>query len=659
VISPAAPNSTDAPRDVGHLGDFTVSRRMLLIAALALPIGAVSAVVAWALLRLIGLITNAIFYERLDTALVAPGAGHHNPAVVLLAPVFGGLVIGLMARYGSEKIRGHGMPEAIESILLGGSKIEPRVAALKPVSSAIAIGTGGPFGAEGPIIMTGGALGSLFAQFLHLTANERKTLLVAGAAGGMAATFNSPFAALMLAVELLLFEWRPRSYVPVAAAVSIAAVIRRPLLGTGALFPASGPLHFSFSVYALCVVTGILSGLLAIIATALVYAAEDGFRRLPVHWMWWPAIGGLIIGIGGLIVPQALGVGYNVIAEELDGSIGLDLVIGILIVKTVIWSLSLGSGTSGGVLAPMFMIGGALGAIESHIFPTVGAGFWPLVALAGVLGGVMRSPLTGIIFALELTHRLDALLPLIIGASAAYAISVLFLKRSVLTEKIARRGYHLSREYDVDPLEIVFVGEVMEPHVLTFQAELIAREALAAISDTSPENVTFRRQMLYPLLDGDNRLQGVVTRTQLETAVHDGQGHRPVSELGVRTPVVTHPDQILRRVAMSMAANEIDRMPVVSREDPTRVVGLVSLTMLLAGRVRTLHQARDAERVLRLRIVRPRWLSSRSGHHPAADLTPTDAGMTPQSVHGSVVQPIAQSSDAGCSPAAVEKSAST
>ena len=603
--------TVSTPRDVGHLGDFTANRRMLFIAALALPIGAVSAVVAWALLRLIGLITNAVFYQRLGTRLVAPGMGHHNPAVILLAPILGGLVIGLMARYGSEKIRGHGMPEAIESILLGGSKIAPRVAALKPVSSAVAIGTGGPFGAEGPIIMTGGAVGSLFAQFLHLTADERKTLLVAGATGGMAATFNAPFAALMLAVELLLFEWRPRSYVPVAVAVSAAAVVRRPMLGAAALFPSSGALHISYGTFALCVVSGIASGLLAICATRLVYASEDAFRRLPVHWMWWPAIGGLIIGIGGLIVPQALGVGYNVIGAELDGTIGLKLVIGILVVKTLIWSLSLGSGTSGGVLAPMFMIGGALGALEAHVFPPVGPGFWALVALAGVLGGVMRSPLTGIIFALELTRRFDALLPLIIGASAAYAVSVLLLKRSVLTEKIARRGFHLSREYDVDPLEILFVGEVMERDVLTFEGDLSAADALAAISDTDPGNVAFRRQMLYPLVDGQDRLEGVVTRTQLETAVHDGLGDRTVVEIGIADPVVTHPDEILRSVATSMAGNEIDRMPVVHRGDPTRIVGLVSLTMLLAGRLRTLQHARDAERVLRIRVVRPPWLVGR------------------------------------------------
>jgi chloride channel protein, CIC family len=424
----------------------------------------------------------------------------------------------------------------------------------------------------------------------------------------MAATFNTPFAALMLAVELLLFEWRPRSYVPVATAVCVASVLRRPLLGTAALFPVTGHLHLDPVAYVLCIASGIGAGLLAVFATALVYASEDAFRKLPIHWMWWPAIGGLIIGIGGLIVPQALGVGYNVIGAELRGDIGLRLVLGLLIVKTLIWSLSLGSGTSGGVLAPMFMIGGALGALESHVFPTVGPGFWALVALAGVLGGVMRSPFTGVIFAVELTHRLDALLPLIIGASAAFAVSVLLLKRSVLTEKIARRGYHLSREYDVDPLEILFVGEVMQPDIVTFRAELSAGAALAEVSGTDPAHVTARRQMLYPVLDEEGRMCGIVTRTMLETAVHDGAGDKLLESLLISEPVVTHADETLRAVATEMAAAEVDRMPVVARDDQRQVVGIVSLTMLLAGRLRDLQEAREREQVLRLRVVRPRWL---------------------------------------------------
>ncbi|MGH2856555.1 MAG: chloride channel protein, partial [Solirubrobacteraceae bacterium] len=508
-------------------------------------------------------------------------------------------------------------PEAIESILLGRSKVAPRVSVLKPVASAITIGTGGPFGAEGPIIMTGGAFGSLFAQFLQLTADERKTLLVAGSVAGMAATFNTPFSAIMLAVELLLFEWRPRSYVPVAAAVCVATLVRYPLLGNHVLFKVPlTALHLHLTTYLLCVVLGVAGGLLAVVATVLVYAAEDGYTKLPVHWMWWPAIGGLIIGVGGLIVPESLGVGYQVIREELNGSIGLTLVVGILIVKTAIWSLSLGSGTSGGILAPMFMVGGALGALASHLFPPIAPGFWALIALAGVLGGVMRSPFTGVIFSLELTHRFDAVLPLIIGASAAFAVSVLILKRSVLTEKIARRGFHLTREYDVDPLEILFIGEVMESNLLTFDVQITAADALRSISDTDPATVALRRQMLYPIVEDTGRLVAVVTRTRLETAVYTGSGAVKVCELGIRNPVVSYTNETLRTVATRMAGHEIDRMPVVDRDDPRRVVGMVSLTMLLAGRLKDLQEDRDTERVLRLRVVRPRWLQ-RPGDHAA------------------------------------------
>ncbi|MGZ4548283.1 MAG: chloride channel protein [Blastococcus sp.] len=602
---PGPRNSALPPvRDVRHLGDFSATPRMLLITALALPVGAVSALVAWLLLRLIGLITNAVFYQRFGTALVAPGAVHHNPVLVLLAPVAGGLVIGVMARYGSEKIRGHGMPEAIEAILMGGSKVQPRVAVLKPVSSAVAIGTGGPFGAEGPIIMTGGAIGSLFAQFLHLTADERKVLLVSGATAGMAATFDAPLASVVLAVELLLFEWRPRSLVPVAAAVAVASVVRQPLLGSAALFPGVGAFHITASTYLLCVVSGVVSGLLAILATAMVYASEDAFGRLPIHWMWWPAIGGLVIGIGGLIVPEALGVGYNIIGAELTGSIGLGLVGGILVVKTLIWSFSLGSGTSGGVLAPIFMIGGALGSLESHFFGHVGPGFWGLIGLAGVIGGVMRSPFTGVVFAMELTHRYEAILPLIIGAVTAFAVSVLLLKRSVLTEKIARRGYHLTREYDVDPLEILFVGEVMTDDVLEFDDDLTVGEAVTVIGAPSDDGNGWR-QRLYPVVGAGGELRGLVTRRDLFTANTEGDGTTRLGELMREPAVLTHGDQTLRHVAELMAEAEVSRIPVVDRGDDGRVIGIVSLSQLLAGRQRDQIEARERERTLRVRLAVP------------------------------------------------------
>ena len=347
-----------------------------------------------------------------------------------------------MARFGSERIRGHGIPEALESILINGSKVQPRLAVLKPLSSAISIGSGGPFGAEGPIIMTGGAIGSIVAQLFHLTAAERKTLLVAGAAAGMAATFATPVAAVLLAVELLLFEWKPRSAIPVALASATAGAARRYILGLGPLFPV--PQHSIFigpQGLAGCVIAGLLAGLLSALLTLGVYAAEDLFKKLPIHWMWWPAIGGLFVGLGGMIFPQALGVGYDTIQALLQGDVPRTIIAGVLLVKSAIWIISLGSGTSGGVLAPLLMMGAALGGVESMFLPHEGAGFWPLVSMGAILGGTMRAPFTAILFALELTHDINVLLPLLVAAMLAHATTVLLLKRSILTEKVARRGF--------------------------------------------------------------------------------------------------------------------------------------------------------------------------------------------------------------------------
>ena len=376
--------------DNAKLGDFTTTWRVVPISLLAAFIGVVCAFVALALLRLIGLFTNLFYFGRWNTAMVSP-AGNHLGGYSVFVPIAGALIIGVMARYGSERIRGHGIPEAIESILLNGSRIEPKVAILKPLSSAISIGSGGPFGAEGPIIMTGGAVGSLIAQLFHLTSAERKTLLVAGAAGGMSATFAAPVAAVLLAVELLLFEWKPRSLIPVALASAMAAVVRRYILGFGPLFPVPvHPLFIGPKGLLGCVLVGLLAGALSALLTLSVYAAEDAFQHLKLHWMWWPAIGGLAIGLGGLVFPQALGVGYDTIGALLQGSVTTRVILGVLLVKWFIWAVSLGSGTSGGVLAPLLMMGGALGGLEAMFLPNEGAGFWPLISMGAILGGTMR-----------------------------------------------------------------------------------------------------------------------------------------------------------------------------------------------------------------------------------------------------------------------------
>jgi chloride channel protein, CIC family len=596
VIKKTAVNKKDRNDE---LGDFTTTWRVVPISLLATVIGVVCAFVALALLRLIGLFTNLFYFGRWSTAMVSP-VGNHLGVYSVFVPIAGALIIGVMARYGSERIRGHGIPEAIESILLGGSRIEPKVALLKPISSAISIGSGGPFGAEGPIIMTGGAVGSMIAQLFHLTSAERKTLLVAGAAGGMSATFASPVAAVLLAVELLLFEWKPRSLIPVALASAMAAVVRRYILGFGPLFPVPvHPLFIGPKGLLGCALVGLLAGILSALLTISVYAAEDAFEHLKIHWMWWPAIGGLAIGLGGLVFPQALGVGYDTIGALLQGSVTTKVILGVLLVKWFIWAVSLGSGTSGGVLAPLLMMGGALGGLEAMFLPNEGAGFWPLISMGAILGGTMRAPFTSIVFAFELTHDANVFLPLLVGSVIAHGFTVLTLKRSILTEKVARRGFHLSREYAVDPLEILFVHEVM-------RTKVVVLPAASTLGDLSHSLRADRRQeqRLLPVVDDKGQLVGVVTRGDISRRLEkngDAALGRPIGDLVRTSAAEAYPDEPLRVVVYRMVEKRCTRMPVVNRAT-RKFLGLVSLNDLLKARSRHLEEESRRERSLKFRL---------------------------------------------------------
>ena len=597
VEEPAIPGGLDGEPG-GELGDFTITTRVLILAALAIPIGVVSTFLALGLLKLIALFTNIFYFQRWSTAAASPADSSLGWWAVL-APIVGALIIGLMARYGSERIRGHGIPEALESILIHGSRVQPRLAILKPISAAVSIGSGGPFGAEGPIIMTGGAFGSMIAQLFHLSSAERKTLLVAGAAAGMSATFAAPLSAVLLAVELLLFEWKPRSVIPVALASATAGAARRYLLGLGPLFPVPAhPIFIGPEGLLGCVVAGLLAGGLAALLTWAVYAAEDAFQKLPIHWMWWPAIGGLVIGVGGLIFPPALGVGYETIGSLIQGTADTHIIIGVLAVKSIIWATALGSGTSGGVLAPLLMMGAALGGVESFFLPAEGLGFWPLISMGAILGGTMRSPFTGIVFALELTHDFNMVLPLLVANALAYMVSVLVLKRSILTEKVSRRGFHLSREYSVDPLEILFAREVMLTNIAAFAPAITVEEAAAHVR---PDHAR-RGQSLYPILDDSGQLAGVVTREDLWQKFAAGHGAEKIADFARAFPVVAYDDEPLRVVVYRMASTGFTRMPVVDRKDHRKLLGMVSLDELLRARTRSLAEERDRERVLRIRL---------------------------------------------------------
>ena len=396
-----------------------------------------------------------------------------------------------------------------------------------------------------------------------------------------------------------MFEWKPRSLVPVALASATAGAARRYILGVGPLFPVPAhPVFIGPEGLLGCVLCGLLAGVLSMLLTGAVYAAEDAFAKLPIHWMWWPAIGGLVVGLGGLIFPQALGVGYDTIGALLQGKVVLGAIAGILLVKSVIWAVSLGSGTSGGVLAPLLMMGGALGGIEAMFLPSEGLGFWPLVSMGAILGGTMRSPLTGVIFALELTHDINMLLPLLAASVIAHAFTVLVLKRSILTEKIARRGYHLSREYAVDPLEILFVRDAMRTNVVALQSASTLDDVRAALNS----NHGTRGQLLYPILEASNRMCGVVTRRHLETLLSSTTApQRILAELAAN-PVVAYPDEPLRVVVYRMAELGLTRLPVVDRDDRAKLLGMIGLRDLLTARTRNLEEERTRERVLRIRL---------------------------------------------------------
>jgi chloride channel protein, CIC family len=426
--------------------------RLLRQSALAIGIGLIAAVVARVLTALIGLVTNLSFYGRWSTAFVSP-AGNHLGPLVIVVPVVGALIVGVMARYGSAAIRGHGIPEAMEQVLLNESRIPARITFLKPLSAAIAIGTGGPFGAEGPIIATGGALGSLVGQWLQTTADERRTLLAAGAAAGMAATFGSPISAVLLAIELLVFEYSPRSLIPIALASAVATGLRMAVVGSEPVFAVPAVAAPGGAALVTYTAIGALTGVFAVLVVRALFAIEDGFERLPIHWMWWPALGALVVGVVGWISPNTLGVGYTNIEHIVDGSLTGAALAGLVGWKLLSWEIALGSGTSGGTLAPLFTIGGGFGAMLGGLAAAVAPALGVDPRIAGVVGmaamfaGASHALLASVVFAFETTGRPLVILPLLAGCTAAYLVSIRLNPESIMTQKLARRGTAVPREY--------------------------------------------------------------------------------------------------------------------------------------------------------------------------------------------------------------------
>jgi H+/Cl- antiporter ClcA len=576
----------------------------VLLCAIAILLAIVAALVAQLLIYLIALITNISFHGRVSLAPVAPTTEHLGLFVIAI-PVVGGILVGLMARFGSQAIRGHGIPEAMEQVLLNQSRIPPRMTFLKPLSAAVAIGTGGPFGAEGPIIATGGALGSLIGQLMHTTAAERKTLLAAGAAAGMAATFGSPVAAVLLAVELLLFEFRPRSLIPVALASATAAAVRTLFVGVEPVFAMPNLTQPAGKALAVYIALGAIVGVISVGVTRAVYFVEDLFEHLPVHWMWWPAIGAVAVGVIGYFSPRTLGVGYFNISDILSAKMTIGFVAALCALKFSSWVIALGSGTSGGTLAPLFTIGGALGAVlgagAARMMPHAGIDLRiaALVGMAAIFAGASRALLTSVVFAFETTLQPLGLLPLLGGCSASFLVSCLLMRHSIMTEKIARRGVRVPAEYSADFLDQILVRETMSQRVVSLRASQTVGQTRAWINSGVPGT----RHQGFPILNENGHLIGVLTRRNLlDPSIADAH---PISELIARPPKFVYDDCTLRDAADHMVNHDIGRLPVVSRAEPWRLVGMITRSDLLSAHRKRIEESSRAHQSIQWKFLRP------------------------------------------------------
>jgi len=579
------------------------------ISLLAALTGLIAGIIAYLLYDLIGLFTNLAYYHEWSFHFRSPEHTTLGPWIIV-TPVIGGILIGFMAKYGSEKIKGHGIPEAMEAVLTSRSRIEAKVAILKPLSAAIAIGTGGPFGAEGPIIQTGGAFGSLIGQLVSTTAAERKVLLACGAGAGMAATFNTPIAGVILAIELLLFEFRARSFIPLVIATTLATSVRAVLLGQRSMFTMG---NVDFNVLhglPFYMLLGVICGGAAIAFTKLLYWVEDQFDRLPIDDLWHPAIGALGLGIIGFFVPRVLGVGYDTISDILNNNLALRLLLVIAVFKALALVISLGSGTSGGLLAPMFMSSAALGGLfamtVNAIFPAahLSPGAYALVAMAAVFGAASRATFTFIVFAFEITRDYNAVLPLMLACVIADLVALRYLPTSIMTEKLARRGLSVPGEYEVGVLNIVRVGAVMSKNVKPIQADMLigelaermirgkpATEQMLGGEGTSGNEAAMNFTDGLPIVGDDGLLVGIITQGDLLRALEsDPKGAVTVLEAGSNEPIVAFPDEFVHDAMSRMLHNDIGRLPVVSREEPGKMVGYFNRANVLGAWARQMEE---------------------------------------------------------------------
>ncbi|HXT73654.1 MAG TPA: chloride channel protein [Candidatus Angelobacter sp.] len=567
--------------------------RLGYISLLAGLVGVAAGFIAYILYDLIGLFTNLAYYHAWSFHFRSPENTPFHYWIIVI-PVIGGLIVGFMAKYGSDKIKGHGIPEAMEAVLTTRSRIEAKVAILKPLSAAIAIGTGGPFGAEGPIIQTGGALGSLVGQFIATTASERKVLLACGAGAGMAATFNTPIAGVILAIELLLFEFRARSFIPLVIATTLATSVRWFLLGQHSMFSMDphvlfDPIH-GLPYYLLL---GVICGFAAVGFTKFLYWVEDLFDHLPLDDLWHPAIGAFVLGVIGFFIPRVLGVGYDTISDILHNNLAIKVLVLLMIFKALALVVSLGSGTSGGLLAPMFMssaaLGGVFAMVINHFLPGahLSPGAYALVAMGAVFGAAARATFALIVFAFEITRDYNSVLPLMITCVIADMIALHYLPSSIMTEKLTRRGLTVPTDFEVGVLQVVKVSEVMRTDVHSILPEMKVGELAERMGREEPG---FNMTQGLPICDADGKLVGIVTQGDLLRALKlDPAGKIKVLDAGAQSLVVAYPDERAFDALYRMLNNNIGRLPVVSRDGSKKLVGYLNRSSILSAWTRQIE----------------------------------------------------------------------
>jgi CIC family chloride channel protein len=586
----AAKNNSAKPPEPVEPGTFRIG----FISLLAALIGVLAGAIAYILYDLIALFTNLSYYHVWSFHFRSP---EHTAlgAWIILIPVIGGLIVGFMAKYGSEKIKGHGIPEAMEAVLTARSKIEAKVAILKPLSAAVAIGTGGPFGAEGPIIQTGGAVGSLVGQFIATTASERKVLLACGAGAGMAATFNTPIAGVILAIELLLFEFRARSFIPLVISTTLATSVRHIMLGQQSMFSMAANVDFD-PIHGLpwYLLLGVICGFAAVWFTKFLYWVEDLFDHLPINDLWHPAIGAFFLGVIGFFIPRVLGVGYDTISDILHNNLALKVLILLMIFKALALVISLGSGTSGGLLAPMFMssaaLGGAFAMVINMLLPGahLSPGAYALVAMGAVFGAAARATFALIVFAFEITRDYNSVLPLMITCVIADMIAIRYLKSSIMTEKLSRRGLTVPTDFEVGVLQVVKVGEVMRKDVRPIPPEMTIGEVADRMGRGEPG---FNMTQGLPICDREGNLLGVITQGDLLRALEkDPSGKQMAGDASSHAPIVAFPDERAFDALYRMLQNNIGRLPVVSREDPRKMVGYLNRSSILSAWTRQIEE---------------------------------------------------------------------